>query len=365
MKRHEIDDLIGDYDVLLKDRRVLIDRLRNAIDRYKTQPQNRDGRGIKHSVRKSLCKTVRRLGFLLHLSSEHPDPQIRLKVSKLLRSIPHHQEFDTLERQTSALVSKALESSRRHRLRTDNRVINVTKGLQLEELSSSSSLQRVGSHLGVCVRHSSVAHKYFRQVLCGELELWVVKRKGKVVGLISVEIECKIEEDCGFVGEPPEEPINYSRVMDDCASFDNKVLCLSHTIAKKILKLLEIEHVCARTFSQVGAFPIFLFEDVLQPIPEPLFDGVQWHYVWRTTYHMVIASTKKKPVKNDGFKYSKMKWSHFQSEPDNDWVYDCYTSGFLSRGDLLKLVLNFPSMYRLANDIRGDREDLKLSSEWI
>ncbi|MXZ54662.1 MAG: hypothetical protein F4227_02030 [Gammaproteobacteria bacterium] len=363
MKRHEIDNLIGNYDVLLKDRQVLIDCLRNAIDRFKTQPQNRDGRGIKHCVRKRLCKSVRRLGFLLHLSSEHPDPQIRYRVNKLLRSIPHHNGFSTLERQTASLVAKALEASRRLQLQADGRTIAVTRSLQLEEVRTCSMLQQVGAHLRLCVRHPSEAHRHFDQVLYGKMELWVVKRAEKIVGLMRVDIEYK-RDDWGYVGEPPHEPSDYSRQIADCESFDNKDLRLSHRIALEIVKCLQIDQVYAWTFSQIGAYPMFLLEEIKQPIPEPLFDGTEWHYVWRTTYHMVIASAKKKLAELNRFNYSKMKWSYFQSEPNNDWADPCL-SNYLHTGDLLKLILNCPNMNRITNDIRGDVEDLEVASEWI
>ncbi len=365
MKRHEIDDLIGDYDVLLQDRRVLIDRLRNAIDRYKTQPQNRDGRGIKHSVHKRLSRTVRRLGYLLHLSLQHPDSQIRHQIKKFLRSIPHHREFNPLESQTLALMNKALKVLRRHRLQTNSRVIDVSNSLQLKEVNSSSMLQKVGTHLDVCVGHRSEAQDHFDDVLIGKSELWVFVRAEEVVGLMRIYNEYKRDEDYVFLGDSCTDPSVFSRQIVECKSFKNDTLRLSHRVAMKIVKFLQIDQVHAGTFSQVGAYPMFLCEGIMQPIPEPVFDGTQWHYVWRTTYHMVIASAKKKLVEADKFNHSKMKWSYFQSEPNNDWSDDWNTNSFLSKGDLLKLILNFPSMYRLANDIRGDRKDLKLSSEWI
>ena len=364
MKRHEIDMLIGDCDVLLKERRVLIDRLKNAIERYKNQPQIRDGRGIKHCVRKRLCKTVRRLGFLLRVSNHHPDPQIRHKAKKLLRSIPHHREFDTLKRQTSALVISALQSSRRLRLQANGRNIAVTASLHLEEVRSSSMLQQVGSHLDLCVRHPSEAHSYFGQVLCGKMELWVVKRAEKIVGLLRVDVSFKRDNDWDYIGETPHERSDYSRKISECETFENEDLRLGHLVALKIVKCLQIEQVYARTFSQIGAYPMFLYDEIKQPIPEPVFDGNEWHYVWRTTYHMVIASAKKKLDEQDRFYYSKMKWSYFQSEPNNEWADPCF-SNYLHSGDLLKLVLNCPDMYRLTNKIRGDQEDLKVSSEWI
>ncbi len=365
MKRHEIDELIGTCDVLLKDRQVLVDRLKNAIDRYKTHPQNRNGRGIKQCVRERICQTVHRLGYVLGVSRQHSDSQIRHKAKKLLRSIPHHREFFTLERQTKELVSKSIAFSRRHRLRTNSRVIKVTNTLQLEEVSSASMLQRVGTHLGVCVRHPSEAQDHFDEVLYGKMELWAILRAQEIVGLMRVENEYKRKDDYGVIDGAPANPNDYSRQVVECKSFKNENLRLSRGVALKIVKFLQIDQVHARTFSQVGAFPMFLCEDILHPMPEPVFDGVQWHYVWRTTYHIVIASTKKKPVEHNGFKYSIMKWSYFQSEPNNDWADDWYTNSFLSKGDLLKLILNFPSMYRLTNEIRGSRKDLRLSSEWI
>ena len=124
-------------------------------------------------------------------------------------------------------------------------------------------------------------------------------------------------------------------------------------MALSVVKCLRIDHVKAKTFSQVGAFPIFLREDIKHSVPKPTFVGTESHYVWRTLDCITIATSKKRAVRKDQFNASKMKWSCFRLKSTNDWEEMDY-SGHLDVGKDLHLILTVPNFYRAISEIRED-----------
>lgn len=351
MKHHEIDELIKNYDIPTEERQELIRRLRESIQQNESEPQNRDGRGVRHNVRKSERTTVKHIGSALRLRRQHQDVQIRHEAKKLLRSVPHHKNFALLVVKASTFMGRVRKSSRRlneQQRQKRGRVLDVSHSLRLEEIRTVTLLQKVGKHLSLCVRCPHTARRYLNDVLDGSGELWVVHLEGNIVGLLQVHIE--------RIRTPRHRrtPSDSQRTIEQCNSHDNNPLELGRHIALDVLKCLEIDHVEAETFFEVGAFPIFLREEINQPMSEPIFDGTESHYIWRTEDCITIATSETRLDRKDKFFPSKVKWSNFRLKSPHAWEELEYLN-HLHVGKILNHVLTVPSFYREVSAIRDSR----------
>lgn len=352
MKHREVDELLQNQELPTKERQQLITRLRKVMEPYEIQPQNRDGRGVRHRVRKLERTTVRHIASALRFSQHHPDPQIRHKAKEFLRSIPHHS-FPTLATRASAFMGVARKASRRlkeQRRQESGRVVVITESLSLEEVRSLTMLRKVGKKLRMCVAKLNIARSRLEHVRDGTEELWVVRFEDGIVGLLSVSCE----------RTPAGRRHGLSdtdwRTITECNGFDNESFVLSHDVALEILKRLQINQIDAETFSSVGAFPIFLHESIKYPIPMPIMDGNEWHYVWRTKHQVVIATSKRRPVSNDKFVASKMHWSRFSLKTSDQWN-NHFFSNYLEIGKVLTLILKSPGFYSVISELRGPSND--------
>ena len=350
MKHREVDKLLQNQDLPHYDRQKLINRLSKTIEHNEQQPQNRDGRGVRQSVRKLERTTVKHVASALRFSQNHADPHIRHKAKEFLRSIPHHS-FPTLATRASSFMGIARKASRRLKEQSrqkNGRVIAITETLSLEEVRSLTLLQRVGKLLRLCVSDYSTARNELEDVLDGSEELWVVRYLEDIAGLLRVRCRQSPWTRRGRCATDAE-----SRVITECNGYDNAPLVLSHDVALKILKCLQINQIDAETFALVGAFPIFLDDDIKHPIPEPICDGTKRHHVWRTKNHVVIATSKKHRVENNKFFGSKMQWSYFLLNNQNDWDELVYTN-HLDLGKVMNLMLDVPGFDKAMKQIRSN-----------
>lgn len=355
MKHHEVDELLQNQDLPHHERQKLINRLKTTIEHNELLPQNRDGRGVRQSVRKLERTTVRHIGRALRHSKLHEDPQIQHAAKELIRSIPH-LSFAPLAERASTFMGKVQKSSRRlkeQRRQASGQIIEVTGSVKLEEVRCVTFLQRVGKRLQLCVSDHSIARQHIDDIRNGSDELWVVRVEENVVGLLRI---CFERASSHRRRRSRRITSSRQRTIAECEGFDNETLYLSRDIALKILQCLNIDHVEAETFSQVGAFPILLQEDTYQPIPEPLREGSESHYVWRTRDHLLIATSAKQPWTKARFEASKMKWSYFWLDSDNEWVGSIYEN-HITLGKLLNLALHEPGFDRVLREIRGNSKE--------
>jgi len=341
LKYREIDELLNNHDVPTNERHQLINCLIAMIQQYENQPQNRDGRGVRNSLRRRERTTIKHIGSALRLRQKHPDPQIQHEAKKLLRSIPHNN-FSIISNRASMFMGRVRKASWRlneQRRQAKGRVIVVSASLTLVEIQSLSLLLKVGKHLSLCVKNLDTARNYFNDVLDGSDELWVVKLKGEIAGLMQVCMGRRRRRT----------GIEFQRILEICNGSHNDPLKFGRTVALKILKCLHIDKVNAETFTRVGAFPLFLREDIDSSLPEPILVGTELHFVWRSRDSIAIATLEKKQFRDEKFNSSKKKWSYLCLQGKNRWEdWDCMTN-HLNIGEVLHLVLSTPNFYQVTS----------------
>ena len=365
MKFNEIDKLIKQTHLAKEWRSKLIGYLEQSSEYFESLPQNRDGRGVRHKIHRQVAKTIRHIDSALKMRKQHQDPQVRHRAEKLLRSIPHHQKnFQTLASLASRFRGTVNSASFKlnEQIRQKNaRQVDISSSLSLQEVHSKSLLQKVGRQLSLCVANGYDADQYMGDVKEGSIELWIICKAQEVVGVLQVDIEARQMQRIRRRQQSRREPSCpvVERTITECNGYNNEPLELSRNVALKILESLQINNVSVTTFSRVGAFPMFLQEDLRQMVPEPIFDGEELHYVWKVTDCITIATSSKQTFKQERFVHSKMKWSGFKLQPKEsfreeedtekhlkEWLRLGYEN-YLSVGSLLNLALTNPSFYRV------------------
>lgn len=351
MEQREIDAILRNHKLSYNERQRVINQLRQIIEDNELLPQNRDGRGVRLSVRKLERTTVKHVGSALRYSRTHPDPQIRHVAKELIRSIPHHS-FTVLAARASAFAGKVQKSFRRLKERSrqeSGRIMEVSPSVKLEEVRSMTFLISVGKRLHLCVSDPSTARYVLELTLDGSQEFWVLRDEENFLGLLQVSNE-RTHGDRRRRNRKITR--TRERVIAECNGYDNETLDLSQEVASKILRCLNVDRVETESFLQVGAFPILLREDIYKPLPEPLYDGSEWYYVWRTFDQLLIAATTQKPSRNTQFDASKMKWSQFLLDSDNEWG-DPICENHINLGKLINLSIEVPGFHRVLCEVRG------------
>ena len=218
-------------------------------------------------------------------------------------------------------------------------MIVVSKSLTLVEVRSLSLLLKVGKQLSLCVKDVETARHYLNDVLDGSEELWVIELNGERVGLLQVSM-----------GRRRRRTVNEAqRTLEECCGAHNDPLCLSRKVALRVLKLLHIDHVNAETFARVGAYPIFLRQDINHTVPEPISVGTDFHFVWRARDSIAIATLKKEEFKDKRFISANMKWSYLCLRGKDRWEDMDFMANHLNIGEVLHLVLSTPNFYQVTS----------------
>ncbi len=342
MKFQEIDKLIPKSLVCGSKRTKLLQDIERSTEQFESQPRNRDGRGVQHKIRTQVKVTIRHVKSALRQLEDHEDVQVRHSAKKLLKSIPH-VEYAELARRASLFCGKVKKSSHRlneQQLRMNSRTLDISKMLKLREVCSLDFLQEVGRHLQNCVAHRSVAQDYFEDVKAGRSELWVVQKRGRMVGLLNVESWMSHISD---------------RVVRECSAKRRLPLELSREEAFKVLKSLSITDVEAETFVRVGAFPMFLRKDKEHAVPLSINYGTKSHRVWQFSNRIVVGTTSMQFDEQAVCDPATVKWSQFKlvstdewetldEEEDtenelNQWV-ELGSNNYLTTGNLLRIVVS-------------------------
>ncbi|MCY3626967.1 MAG: hypothetical protein OXG88_04940 [Gammaproteobacteria bacterium] len=361
MKYRELDNLIKQTIVSQKERNKLINRLVQVSEWFESLSVNRDGRGVKQSVRRLEKTTIRHINSALRLRDHHEDVQIRTKANKLIKSL-WHLEFAEIAASASKFKGEVNKSSCRtnnRRQQKTARKIVVSDSLCLEEVRSLHFLQSVGRQLHLCVSDAGQARWYLNRIHQGKLELWVVNVEDEVTALLEVEIETEryLPGRRRFFRRAV--PCTSKRIIVDCEGQDNHPIVLDFEEALQIVDCLNVDEVDTETFINIGAFPLFLRQDLRNSVPSPVSDGGEMHYVWQTPTSIVIASSTKFSDKIDKFVPEETGWSRFAFETTANiessvdgkdakkighWVEPGVNH--LSLGNLLELMLKVPNFLR-------------------
>ena len=317
-----------------EERRKTVSVLEQKIAQYESDPRNRDGRGVRHKIRKLVDKTTSHLKHAFWHRENHPDSTIRHEAGVLIKKI-FHLEFQKLSVEASAFrgkLSKSTQREKEKRRQEQAQVIPISNSLVLKEVCTTRQLTSIGKTLQNCVGNRSEAHYYMDSVKQGKSQLWTLLRDGEVCGLMNIEVK------------------HWGRKsVEECSTFGNEYAVLSHDEAMEILRKLQITNVEAESFALVGAYPVLLNSSVRDPLPNPIKVDRKWHYIWRTEGQLTLATTSRHPRAKRKFRPEKLNWSQF-SKSGNE--YHGPFCNYLSDSQLLGIVLQSREFREALEDIR-------------
>ena len=290
-------------------------------------------RGIRpKTIKKASCSVMR---FEQALRARTDDnSSVRRMAKKTLRSVRHEGFPEILKRlrRLHGFMFRIGKRRARKRLQGGGDRIELDPHFELRELTSVTNLQRVGRTLELCVAIRETAHDY----LCVPgREMWALYDRTQ---------QCPLCLLC--VNRP-------AREIREIEAHNNSTPWLERSLAFDILRALDANADKVRAFGRVGAFHAFLDGE---PVVEPVEFEECMHWIWilRNGAEIIIATETR---------LSDKRWSRFAWN-DADRVLEGKGWNYLSKGELLALMVNHPSfvdLHRLLPSV-GDGEALLLWS---
>ena len=284
------------------------------IEAFEAQPENRTGQRVRKSVRKAVRRTLRHLtSAARHVGDGSPS---RAESRKLIRFAGCCDDF-------SELACRASQYRGRH-----NKIVSRINDRKAREGAREIPLDDLHSALEVkTVRHLMSVGKQLRNCLGGDLgsdhredlrtgesEFWALRRQGKVVGLLSIDVENRRIEECGGVEN---EPIGWSRKL---------FLDLQRSLNAVGDEVTEI--------AKSGAFAYFLDESVPCPVVTQI--GERTYEVWADDKRIIICDDRQ-------------RWSHFRMTPPRRGNLASCADHVGSTLDVEELVFLVAACPKLAN----------------
>jgi len=343
-------------------------RLGEKIGKHCANPENRDGRGVKHSESKGVRRMLRQLARASRHAEGHENSQVRTSAKSLLRSIQslsfrqiqgRASKHDGLVRKVGHRRIEAALLSKRPRLEAG--------GLGLVRLTSVDQLRSAGKELQNCVAAERAYHDELRQ---DESEFWTLEDEGEnLVGLIEVEVE--------------------TRQIAQCGGREGGELSLQREQALEVLRVLNATGDNVETFSRVGAFSVFSasssssdrkkphlrFESErsvrdgknlytkygfwLFPEQDKFVVGMRQRCVDSEPDEAAVEGSPcwslfsyQKPQTPDGERMSSRRRRRRARRQDGEWVsrdlggweQSCFHEGAMAEGQLLEFMLRYPEI---------------------
>ena len=296
--------------------------------------KNRDKRGTKAAATKKAYYACVQFESAFKYQEGHDDSSVRRAAKQAVTGVLH-QKFPEIRKRLGQLHGQATKAGRRiadRRRETGERTLEINDRYDLQKVCSVRSLRRVGQALDNCVAGNRFARRYVRDVEKGRAEMWVLRDRGRPVCLIRVDPS--------------------TRTIDELEAEEGSTPKLKRTVARAILKVLDLVGDDEEAFVRVGAFRAFRDG---QPDVTPLVieDRPYWVWIFHNGAEIIIA-TKKRPN-------GRKRWSRFtRSDRGNErrarrgWglrrVFNAGKSrveagtwNYLSEGELLRLVLDHPA----------------------
>ena len=173
------------------------------IEAFEAQPENRAGRRVRKPVRKAVRRT------LAHLSSaaRHvgDDSASRAEARRMVRFAGCCDDFTALERQASKYRgrhNKIVRGINDRKAREGAREIWLDDDHSLLEVRTVSQLRSVGKRLRNCIG-GGLGSDYRDALRRGESEFWALRYERKDVGLLAIDTDSRVIEEClGADNEP-------------------------------------------------------------------------------------------------------------------------------------------------------------------
>lgn len=349
----EIDRLLKNHDLPTNERQQLIKFIEKMTGQYEsTLDMCRDD--IRNNVLSYEQSTIKDIARTLQFRKKHPDPKIRHKASKLIRSLPH-DTLATFNKRALSFLKRAAKTNDKRR-QQDAHNLMITESLNAIEVRSLSLLRKVGKQLKLCFSSSRMAHYYLQRVQSGKEEFWVLCRDEAFIGILTVQ---RFKHPQEFsIDDNPAKALELTGV-------DHEKVDITHDEALKIIEILNIKQITTRTFHRFGAFPILRDASVKYPIPNPVSDGTQIHHIWYTRHNIVVASCPEDSASHDDWlNVSSTKWAAFTKNADGEWrEFELFCEHF-NLTTIFQLLINDPDFAKVFHNVRESRFDFPDGDEW-
>lgn len=166
--------------------------LEDAVKKFRSQPENRDGRGVKEKEADFIQKTLRRVVLAVEHSDGHDDGNVRHQARTAVRAC-QHLSLGQIANRLKTLQGQLGKSGHRREIeakRKSARRLPIGEGVCLEELVTSADLATFGHKLDLCVAHPrrSDGRCFHRALRDGESEFWVLEQDANPCGLIEIDV---------------------------------------------------------------------------------------------------------------------------------------------------------------------------------
>ena len=318
--------------------------LERALNQYREDPGNRDGRGLRHELKLGVLKTLGQLVRAVGHADHHQDANVRRVAAKTIRSI-QHSRFSQIQQHASHFIPVMADAGRsrneQERMKRRRRH-SVGRSLSLVELNSVPQLRSAGRELALCVaRNDALGRDYHHALRDVDSAFWRLEREGSAVALLQLDLE--------------------TRQVEDIKGRDNSPIKLRRDEALGILRALRANADDIDEFARVGAFEVFV-----DGVPAPyrvVFGGVTYRIWCFPERRMIVVSTWKlmrsKTKKRAGSRARsrrlprlKQAWTLFTWSPGrrrggtslSNWSENGRSAGGLRVGELLDLCLRCPEV---------------------
>lgn len=300
--------------------------------------KNQDKRGTKAAATKKAYYACVQFKSALNYQKDHDDSSVRRAARQAVTAVLH-QSFGEIRKRLTQLHGKATKAGRRtadRRREAGERILEINDRYDLKQLCSVRSLRRVGQALDNCVASTRFARRYVQDVENGRAEMWVLRDRERPVCLINVHPS--------------------TRTIGEFEAEGGSTPKLKPTLARAILKKLDVDGDEEEAFVRVGAFRAFLNG---RPDVTPLLiqDRPYWVWIGRDGAEIIIATRKQQNgrkrwsrfTRNDRGNESRTRRSRLGFLGTHSTDDSAIVAGFwnyLSEGELLGLVLDHPALAR-------------------
>ena len=248
--------------------------LEKAVNEYRGDTENRDGRGLRHDLKLGVLKTLGQLVRAVRHADSHEDANVRRVAARTVRSI-QYSRFPAIQQQASRFIhvlAKAGRDRNERERKGRRRCHSVGSSLSLIELNSVSQLRSTGRELELCVaRNDALGRDYHDALRDGSSAFYRLEREGSAIGLLQLDVG--------------------TRQIEDIKGRDNSPVKLRRTEALGVLRALRASADDVDEFARVGAFEVFVGGS---PAPDRVaFGGVRYRIWCFPQRRMIVVSSWK------------------------------------------------------------------------
>lgn len=242
------------------------------IKAFEALPENRAGRRVRKPVRKAVRRT------LTHLSSaaRHvgDSSASRAEARRLVRFAGCCDDFTALERRASQYRgrhNKIVRGINDRKAQEAAREIWLDDDHSLLEVRTVSQLRSVGKRLRNCIG-GELGSDYRDALRRGESEFWALRHDGRDVGLLTIDTD--------------------SRVIEECLGEDNEPLGWKRDLFLELQRALDASGDQIDEMVESGAFSLFVHQPHLRPVRLQI--GERTYQVWSSGGALIFCDDRKR-----------------------------------------------------------------------